>query len=184
MGVVISSLATSSIPTTVLACVMSVISCDTAYSLYPKATFEERTSWICGTNREPRTIAALNKYHRRGWIVAPTFFDIEYRQDYHVGEERHIGDRYCWTIPLDKSQITTYIPLNDGSKPLTCDPVVACSWTLRKTASAGEVFFWKISNFMHLGWVYVTVRPELFRKFVQSTPSPRRDRCLVSEYIK
>ncbi|KAK7696087.1 hypothetical protein QCA50_000730 [Cerrena zonata] len=37
-------------------CVMNVISCDTAYSLYPKATFEERTSLVCITSNTTKTV--------------------------------------------------------------------------------------------------------------------------------
>lgn len=74
---------------------MNVISCDMAYSLYPKATFEERCSLICGPGQwEESRIRAHDKYRSRGWTVREDFYESEFETDYHTTAFRWIGDKY------------------------------------------------------------------------------------------
>ena len=49
------------------ACVMNVITHDTAYSFFPWATFEERRSLICLDGDDIRE-KAFRKYSDRGWM--------------------------------------------------------------------------------------------------------------------
>ncbi|KAK7682829.1 hypothetical protein QCA50_014213 [Cerrena zonata] len=111
-------------------CVMNVISCDMAYSLYPNATFEERTSLICGSGYEESKEVAYDKYRSRGWDVDDCFDYTYLDTAYHTTAFRWIGDTHCWSIPLDTSFITARIPLLSGSKPIICDPIVISNWVL------------------------------------------------------
>ena len=47
---------------------MNVIAYDAAYSLFPKATFEDRVSLVSAT-RNDKEKAAIAKYRHRGWTI-------------------------------------------------------------------------------------------------------------------
>ena len=137
----------------VSACVMNVISCDTAYSLYPLATFEERKALICRPPYDDRTYAAHNKYYDRGWEV---------REDHDYAEERFIlyaqrwiGDKHTWKIPLDTTHITDHIPLRRGSEPLTRDPIVATNWMLDHNCVRGGLMIADVMTNPFLACTYV-----------------------------
>ncbi|KAF8961523.1 hypothetical protein BDZ97DRAFT_1733677 [Flammula alnicola] len=82
-------------------CVMNIITHEKAYSLYPKATFEQRRSLIIsteGSNQE----TARKKYATRGWSMVEQLTHEEYR---HSGSAfaqggRYVGDSKCWTLPI------------------------------------------------------------------------------------
>jgi hypothetical protein len=80
---------------------MNLITHDTAYSLYPRATFEERRPLVHHADTIDRA-QALTKYKGRGWTVVMKI-SVEESQDprsaFSVGM-RYLGDRKCWTLPL------------------------------------------------------------------------------------
>ncbi|KIK56018.1 hypothetical protein GYMLUDRAFT_174917 [Collybiopsis luxurians FD-317 M1] len=96
--------------------VMNVISYSHAYSIYPHATFEDRTSLICSCKEGPELDQALQKYINRGWTIinadgdlkghypadhTPTHADPGDRlASFQVGKERRLGDRHTWVLPL------------------------------------------------------------------------------------
>ena len=113
---------------------MNVISCEAAYSLYPKATFEQRSSLVTRSRDRftGNTEDALCKYDQRGFNTtfqvntalerrSPAFFNDKYR---------YIEDSHCWKISLDTKGITQRIHVTPGSQPFECDPVVASGWQL------------------------------------------------------
>ncbi|EPQ54924.1 hypothetical protein GLOTRDRAFT_25227, partial [Gloeophyllum trabeum ATCC 11539] len=82
-------------------CVMNVISFEKAYSLYPRATFEERRSLIIPCSGPSQT-PALEKYDARGWHILPGTPESEQLDDHSAfcSIERWIGDKYTWVIDL------------------------------------------------------------------------------------
>ncbi|KAF8176015.1 hypothetical protein BJ912DRAFT_987673 [Pholiota molesta] len=68
-------------------CVMNIITHDKAYSLYPRATFEDYRS-LMFSNSNDREENALKKYASRGWTTIM------------LSSARYLGDRGCWTLPI------------------------------------------------------------------------------------
>lgn len=82
---------------------MNIITHDKAYSLFPRATFEERRSLVCLSSDELRD-KAFEKYSARGWSFVKNA-DVERAErgtleaSFALGE-RYVGDRNCWTLPV------------------------------------------------------------------------------------
>ncbi|TDL16735.1 hypothetical protein BD410DRAFT_831876 [Rickenella mellea] len=117
--------------------VMNVITHCAAYSLYPKATFEERRSLVIG-DRLNLHRKALEKYASRGYrnvmqlmpdeVASPT-------SPFRTGE-RWVGDDVTWVIPLDMTGVKL-CPLSRTTPALTFDPITLCSWKHYKRESKG-----------------------------------------------
>jgi hypothetical protein len=86
------------------ACVMNFITHEKAYSLYPRATFEERRSLHSShaSWRKDSQTVARTKYARRGWLVVDrlTQSEIDNRTSAFAYGRRAVGDQYCWTMEL------------------------------------------------------------------------------------
>jgi hypothetical protein len=81
---------------------MNFISFEKAYSLYANETFEKRRSLVCesaGSIQED----AREKYVSRGWQLLTDVSDDEKESRRSSLREglRWVGDRSCWTLPLD-----------------------------------------------------------------------------------
>ena len=79
---------------------MNLITYYGAYSLYPKATFEERRTLICATVVDHER--AIQKYQSRGWKLQ---FTIPREEQINTGsslrfEDRWVGDNKCWFLPF------------------------------------------------------------------------------------
>ncbi|PPQ72060.1 hypothetical protein CVT25_013477, partial [Psilocybe cyanescens] len=105
------------------ACVMNLITYDAAFSLYPKATFEDRLSLLCLPASPELHVLITTKYGGRGWniigqhdlpIIAQQRLTIDllatlksYKPEtgpelsFYPGR-RHLRDLRCWTLPLMK----------------------------------------------------------------------------------
>ncbi|THU97433.1 hypothetical protein K435DRAFT_615366, partial [Dendrothele bispora CBS 962.96] len=85
-------------------CVMNVISHSHAYSLYPRATFEDRVSIHprVSARRKDKIKIAFEKYTKRGWKILPVPSAAAYlRPNSEFGNgPRYVGDSNCWIIPL------------------------------------------------------------------------------------
>ncbi|KDR77818.1 hypothetical protein GALMADRAFT_65576 [Galerina marginata CBS 339.88] len=88
-------------------CVMNIITHEKAYSLYPRATFDERRtlSYVpdpTEDNGHEKRQVALQKYTSRGWTVVDRITDVEFRdpRSAFASGERHLGDFKCWTLPI------------------------------------------------------------------------------------
>ena len=112
---------------------MNIISSDAAYSLYPTATFENRSALGMPTSRS--TPAAIQKYVRRGWRIyfIPTSSDLANPMEppFLLGQVRWVSDKHTWTIPLDQTGVKPRPPLSQSSAPLTMDPVLLNGWKLK-----------------------------------------------------
>lgn len=106
---------------------MNFISSDAAYSLYPVATFEDRSS--LGTPSSPSSPKAIQKYVKRGWRVyfVPTPNDLAF----FLEQERWVADKHTWTLPLDQTGVMERPPSSPTSAPLTCDPALFNGWQCR-----------------------------------------------------
>ena len=95
---------------------MNAISYKAAYCFFPRATFEERKGAICCNSRRPRQKVALDKYRDRGWDFSQNSReapDPEFKSLFQLHETRWVGDKYCWTLPLDTKDV-----VDDTSKYL------------------------------------------------------------------
>ena len=81
---------------------MNLITHDKAYSLYPRPTFEERRSLVYRGNT-PERERALKKYEGRGWTIVKkiTKEESQDRRSAFYAGLRYLGDRKCWTVPLN-----------------------------------------------------------------------------------
>ena len=82
------------------ACIMNVITHDTAYSIYARATFIKQRSLVY--NRRRRSPEALVKYEQCGWLQLPYLEATDYdnSSSSFARGTHHLGDRKCWTIQL------------------------------------------------------------------------------------
>ena len=95
------------------AVVLQIIAYDKAYSLYPYATFENRTLLWMAENRgsdQERNAAVIIKYTNCGFNFIPTTlprnFDI-----FGVNLCRTVGDSMTWTIDLDTDGVMLRGPM-------------------------------------------------------------------------
>lgn len=87
-------------------CVINVISFEKAYSLYPKATFDDSRALIIHSDG-PSQVPALKKYAERGWKILDGISESEQFDDRSEFSAivRWIGDRCTWVIDLDMKGI-------------------------------------------------------------------------------
>ena len=83
------------------ACVMNLITYNGAYSLFPRATFDEGRSLVCCT-RSMDHEQAIEKYEKRGWEIQKNITEQEQEainSSFRV-EDRWIGDEktFPWYI--------------------------------------------------------------------------------------
>ena len=114
----------------ILAVVLNVISWDRAYSLYPRATFEDHKSLYLRPDytedeTEPLIIA---KYEERGWDFDTGRSTLEKHDRAFSSVARWIGDSLSWVIKLDLAGVMPPPPANDFSPPLSRDPCCFTSW--------------------------------------------------------
>lgn len=80
---------------------MNLITYYGAYSLYPRATFDEKRSLICCTRSIDHEIA-ITKYIDRGWEMQNDITEAE-QEDINASfrvEDRWIGDVKTWFLPF------------------------------------------------------------------------------------
>jgi hypothetical protein len=112
---------------------MNFIAHDAAYSLYPWATFEDRSS-LCFADLRDRDIQCLSKYAMRGWRTVSNVWTHERRNHalFYTDLHRFVGDGQCWVVPLDMTGLELRPPLNPVSERFLWDPVQYNSWVLTK----------------------------------------------------
>ncbi|KAF8550396.1 hypothetical protein OG21DRAFT_1514062, partial [Imleria badia] len=108
-------------------CVMNFITSDAAYSLYPIATFEDRSALGMPSSRSSER--AIQKYVKRGWRVyfLPTPNDFAF----FLEQVRWVTDKRTWALPLDQTGVQPRPPLSPTSAALTCDPALFNGWRFR-----------------------------------------------------
>lgn len=142
---------------------MNLITHDRAYSIFPRATFDERKSMInlpssrYLSRRHARRDVALTKYIERGWEMVQGASPKELSDPNFIFAcgTRRLGDSRCWTIPI--------LPKLD--LPERC--IETSSWALLYSRKLEPiisfgVFFWQRMIFSHL---FVD---ELLRRYIEN----------------
>lgn len=117
-----------------LACVMNLITFDSAYSLYPRATFEERRTLALHV-RTPGEELARSKYVDRGWRLQTDLWPHDERNPklaFYLGTLRTMGDKLSWVVPLDTTGVDMRPALTELSPVFQWDPVIYNSWRLAR----------------------------------------------------
>lgn len=86
---------------------MNVITSMNAYSLYPRATFEDRVAVKLNTPGK-HAPSAIDKYRTRGWKIFETIDDKNaevFNKSFEFDEKRWVGDELTWTIPLPQDGV-------------------------------------------------------------------------------
>jgi hypothetical protein len=116
---------------------MNFLTSDTAYSLYPHATFNLRVALsFAGLSQSDQD--ALGKYAERGWSFVSHRFPLNMRdshQWWYLGRRRRPTDRYAWRIPLVEQSKEGMPPMRlfPTTQELPWDPVVPNAWQLKWT---------------------------------------------------
>ncbi|SJL17405.1 uncharacterized protein ARMOST_20955 [Armillaria ostoyae] len=95
---------------------MTFVTHDTAISLYPLATFGLELNFAKYDQRPPARQGRV-KYQGQGWTTAGP--ECVYPDAVMRSVEHHVGDRFCWTVPLVDNSMNGIVPA-----------IHAHSWTL------------------------------------------------------
>ncbi|KAI0087717.1 hypothetical protein BDY19DRAFT_892207 [Irpex rosettiformis] len=119
--------------------VFNVISWDRAYSLYPRATFEDhRGLWLRPDYADDEgETDIIKKYRLRGWKFEWERGALDGDDPAFGDAARWIGDTQSWVIKLDTHGVTRPPPVNEFSQPLTRDPCCMTSWWMTLAGSGG-----------------------------------------------
>ncbi len=104
---------------------MNIISHSHAYSLFPKATFDQKRALIITTSGSGQEVGR-GKYRDRGWkfFEYPSAFEVTDSESEFQAGLRWVGDRKCLTLPL------TPIPSLDAFVKFPY-PVNINSWNMK-----------------------------------------------------
>ncbi|KAG1899749.1 uncharacterized protein F5891DRAFT_1128900 [Suillus fuscotomentosus] len=113
-------------------CVMNFIAFDAAYSLYPIATFEDRSTLQVWRARPLHDVSVAIKYGQRGfqWLSALPLGDTSLSASFYPHVTRTVGDRYTWKMSLDIQGIDLRPQMSSSSTLFQFDPVICNSWSL------------------------------------------------------
>ncbi|KAI0694238.1 hypothetical protein C8T65DRAFT_585145 [Cerioporus squamosus] len=142
-------------------CAMNVISYESAYCLFPRATLEERITLLSSSTKGiyRNRGEALAKYVQRGFNVILT---IPANSSQFSGPcsafplgWRWVDDDISWVVRLDTSGVDPPRPLNSHSLPVLHDPVSVTSWNMRYNQPKGAVMQFSTLNSDLLGYSYL-----------------------------
>ncbi len=102
---------------------MNVITYAHAISLYPRATFVDRVAYHTSSSKNC-DIEALAKYTAHGWTMISCQEALQ-RPEFRM--DRHIGNKYCWVIPLRLHEAAPWNPC--------LDMIFANSWRVNSDES-------------------------------------------------
>ena len=83
---------------------------------------------------------------------------------------RHMGDRDCWTIPLDITNIPDRLNLGESGSRLIHDPAIASSWMLNYYGSGGTMSFIMTSD-ENLYLQYITAHRDMLQHLTTGKPN-------------
>ncbi|KZV93101.1 hypothetical protein EXIGLDRAFT_835998 [Exidia glandulosa HHB12029] len=84
---------------------MNFITWDRVYSLYPRATLEERRALVT-FDKGVRFEEAMLKYTSRGYRIETMLFKEDTTAGAFALGPRWVGDERCWVVKLDTTGIT------------------------------------------------------------------------------
>lgn len=129
---------------------MNMITHDTAYSLYPRATFDSRLALVCPSTGPPQD-GPIDKYHKRGWrmiyelpteppatpataqLSTPEARDLAAAEPSFIPGTRWIDDHHSWVLPLPPPLPTQPRATNSSSSTRTLpekSPLKYINWQL------------------------------------------------------
>lgn len=139
------------------ACVMNIITWETAYCLYPVDTIEkERTLFLLEHDRA--ILRAKLKYRQRGirdhWLVEDNKF--------HVRQLRWIEDPHAWVYPLER--------LNSNIIPSTyIDPIRTTTWSILSIPEEHHrIYFHTVSPDEDITIFPLVVATESFKAYLEN----------------
>ncbi|KAG1882108.1 hypothetical protein F4604DRAFT_1496736, partial [Suillus subluteus] len=112
-------------------CVMNFIAFDAAYSLYPIATFEDRSTLQVWRARLLHDVRVAIKYGQRGfqWLSALPLATSS-SASFYPHTTCTIGDQYTWKLVLDIQGVDLRPQMSSSSAPFHFDPVTFNDWSL------------------------------------------------------
>ncbi|KAG2132329.1 hypothetical protein DEU56DRAFT_739507 [Suillus clintonianus] len=111
-------------------CVMNFIAFDAAYSLYPIATFEDRSTLQVWRERPLHDLTVPIKYGQRGFQWFSTLPGNMTSQSFYPHRIRTVGDQYTWRLALDMQGVELRPQMSLSSTPFQFDPVTCNGWSL------------------------------------------------------
>ncbi|TFK78930.1 hypothetical protein K466DRAFT_440461, partial [Polyporus arcularius HHB13444] len=166
-------------------CTMNVISYESAYCLFPRATLEERITLLSSSTKGiyRNRSEALAKYMERGFNVILTMPANSGRfSGTHFAFPsgwRWVDDNISWVVQLDTSGISHPRPLNSHSSPMLHDPVSVTNWNMRYNQPKGVVMQFSTVNSDLLGYSYLIGDQDLFAyltRYLTNCLQTERDR--------
>ncbi|KAI0348783.1 hypothetical protein OH77DRAFT_1415982, partial [Trametes cingulata] len=125
-------------------CLLNVITFNTAYCLFPRATLHERRALLLrypdGSPIEPENVA--EQHDALGF--EPPLSHLEARQVTSIASNlsfplgwRWIDDAATWVVSLDTVGVSGPLPANKHSTAMTHDPVSVCNYAIRYDSERG-----------------------------------------------
>jgi hypothetical protein len=110
---------------------MNFIAFDAAYSLYPIATFFDRSTLQVWRARPLHDVGVPMKYGQWGfhWLSALPL-DTSLSTSFYPHMTRIVGDQYTWKLPLDIQGVDLRPQMSPSSTPFQFDPVTCNGWSL------------------------------------------------------
>lgn len=136
---------------------MNLIAFDAAYSLYPRATFEERRTLNMPV-LTPGEELARSKYVDRGWRLQDCLPPHDVRNPklpFYLGTLRTMGDKLSWVIPLDTTGVDMRLPITELSPVFRWDPVIQNSWRLAKNKKGKFTMVYRLAKSTILRYSYM-----------------------------
>ena len=131
---------------------MNFITFDSAYSLYPSATFQHRLNLVL-KHDTPKDMKCITKYANRGWHPVFNNHEPQHRvpDTFYVDVDRFVGDKKCWKVPLDIAGLARRPRSSATSEEINWDPVIPNSWLLRTNSTTHKIvpFFFLVKS-----WVF------------------------------
>lgn len=116
-------------------CVMNFITHNKAYSVFPRATFQDRQSLIFARNQK-LDLNAREKYENRGWRFIKDIAAEERQKPFSpfVQGSRYPGDAKCWTIDLhpNLNNSPNFLETNSWNLEYDSDKFPMHVWVLLK----------------------------------------------------
>jgi hypothetical protein len=152
---------------------MNFITSDSAYSLYPYATFIRQHALSFASHR-PCDQAAITKYANQGWSFTSNRLPMDTGQAqrwFFLGKRRRLVDRHTWRVSLNPAEKDTLpdLPLTPTAQTLLWDPVLPSSWALCRER---DLYGWKMTP------SYVITKPAIFKYSYVVSDRVRVDECL------
>ncbi|TFK64408.1 hypothetical protein BDN72DRAFT_861377 [Pluteus cervinus] len=153
-----------------LTCVMNFITCDSAYSLFPKLTFDHPIAVMIG-GRQDICSKLYAKYEKRGWEFKDQIIPAGQPAP---SKRRYVGDVYCWIVPDVFQKVKVLRGLREG-------PLVKYINTFTLLHRPHPVFLFKPLRSPYFESCYTRARDRSTILFVKSVDQGASDKTMQAE---